>query len=179
MENQNIPEREIASILRQETGREMAEEAAADEEMTERFRDRQRDLIAVAEEAAHRGDRATAELDGRIYSGPIVATGLDYVTLALSEQEAEIAVGAAVWSFLSAPGERVSANKTEMRLRARLSEHASDAARIRLELAGNTALMGTVTTVASDHLRLSDADGRDVYVSMEKVWAVIRSTARH
>lgn len=179
MENEHIPEQEIRSVLRQEAGREMAEEAAADEELTEQFRDRQRSLIAVAEEAAHRGDRATAEMEGRVYSGPIVATGLDYVTLALSEQEAEIVVGAAIWSFVPALGERVSTTKTDMRLRARLSEHAAAATRIRIELAGNTALMGTVATVASDHLRVSDADGRDVYVALEKVWAVIHSTARH
>jgi hypothetical protein len=179
MDSEHIPERDLASALRQEAGRELIEEAAEDEQLTEKYRDRQRELITVAEEAAHRGDRATAELEGRVYSGPIVATGLDYVTLALSEQNAEISVGAAVWSFVTPPGDRATSSKTEMRLRARLSEHAADATRIRLELAGNTALMGTVTTVASDHVRLSDADGRDVYVSLEKVWAVIYSTAQH
>jgi hypothetical protein len=179
MDRDHIPERDLASALRQEAGRELVEEAAEDEQLTEKYRDRQRELITVAEEAAHRGDRVTAELEGRIYSGPIVATGLDYVTVALSEQEAEIRVDAAVWSFVSAMGERTTSTKSDMRLRARLGEHAADGTRIRLELPGNMALMGTIHTVAGDHIRLSDADGRDVYIAMEKVWAVIRSTAQH
>lgn len=178
MENENTPN-ELSSELRQGAGREWAEEAAEDEQLTEEFRNRQLSLIAVAEQAAHRGDRATAEFDGKTLSGPIVSTGLDYVTIALSEQEAEIAINAGAWSFVPGLTSHEPAGKTPMRLRARLSEHSRDDTRLRLELAGGNALMGTIHTVSEDHLRVSDADGRDVYVSMDLLRAVIRSTALH
>jgi hypothetical protein len=178
MENNNIPD-DLTAELRQTAGREWVEEAAEDEQLTEEFRNRQLTLIAAAEQAANRGDRATAEFDGKTLSGPIIATGIDYLTLALSEQEAEIAVDVAAWSFVPAIATRESPPQTGMRLRARLSEHARDQTRIRLELAGGNALMGTLTTVAEDHVRVADADGRDVYVSLDLVRAVIRSTALH
>lgn len=66
-----------------------------------------------------------------------------------------------------------------MSLKGRLGEHAAAASRVRVEVAGGSAIMGTIMTVADDHMRMEDADGRDVYVSIEMVRAVIRSTVAH
>jgi hypothetical protein len=178
MENEHIPD-DLTSELRQGAGREWAEEAAEDEQLTEKLRERQMSLVSVAEQAAHRGDRGTAEFEGKVLSGPVVSTGLDYVTLSISEQEAEIPVTVAVWSFVPGPGGRPPATKSNVRIRARLSEYAANETRLRLELPGGNALMGTIKTVGDDHVRIADADGRDAYVSLEMLRAIIRSTSQH
>jgi hypothetical protein len=86
MENTPNPEDELASHLRESGGREWVEEAAEDEEQTEVLRQRQMDMLSVAEDAGHRGDRATAEMVDATLSGPIVSTGTDYLTMSFAEQ---------------------------------------------------------------------------------------------
>lgn len=179
MTQDNIPSEDLPSILRQGAGRELTEEAAEEEMLTETLRQRRLDFAGVAEEAAHSGQRGTAEFDGKVHSGPIIATGSDYVTLRLADQEADVYLPTAVWSFTDFPGETPPVTRTGMSLRGRLNEHAASASRVRVEVAGGSALMGTITAVADDHVRMEDADGRDVYVSVEMVRAVIRSTVAH
>ncbi|MDH3463354.1 MAG: hypothetical protein OEM32_07015 [Acidimicrobiia bacterium] len=179
MTQDNIPEEELVTYLRQEAGREIKEEAAEEERLTETMRQRRQDFAGVAEGAAHAGQRGTAEFDGKVYSGPILATGTDYVTLRLADQEADVYLPTAVWSFTDFVGETPPSVATGMSLRGRLAEHAADDARVRVEVAGGNALMGTIKAVADDHLRMEDADGRDVYVAVDQVRSVIRSTVVH
>lgn len=179
MTQENIPSEDLPSLLRQEAGREMVEEAAEEERLTETLRQRQRDFASVAEEAAHTGQRGTAEFDGKVHSGPILATGSDYVTIRLADQEADIYLPTAVWSFNDFDGTTPDPVKTGMNLKGRLNEHAASESRVRVEVAGGSALMGTIRTVTDDHVRMEDADGRDVYVSIQMVRAVIRSTVAH
>jgi hypothetical protein len=170
--------KDLASRLRQQLGQEAVEEAAEDERLTEDLRQRKLDLLAVVEDAAHRGDRATAEFDDKAMSGPIVATGLDYATVRLAEQDAEVVLSGAVWSFVNAPTRDTESRTTAMSMRARLDEHRAEENRIRLELAGGAALMGVIRSVSEDHIRVEDADGRVVYVPMESLRAVIRSISQ-
>ncbi len=179
MTQENIPGEELPSILRQEAGREFAEEAAEEEQLTETLRQRRLDFAGVAEEAAHAGQRGTAEFDSKVHSGPIVATGSDYITLRLADQEADVYLPTAVWAFTDFEGEMPPPTRSGMSLKGRLGEHAAAASRVRVEVAGGSAIMGTIMTVADDHMRMEDADGRDVYVSIEMVRAVIRSTVAH
>lgn len=157
----------------------MAEEAAEDENLTEELRKRKLNMMGVVEDASHRGERATAEFEGKALSGPILATGLDYATLRLAEQEAEIPLEHAVWSFVPAEGGGTPGRPTGMKLRARLSEHSEAGNRLRIEVAGGVAVMGSVDSVSEEHLRVTDADGRVVYIPLDLIRAVIRSTVSH
>lgn len=179
MTQENIPEEELVSYLRQEAGREMAEEAAEEERLTETMRQRSLDFKGVAEEAAHAGQRGTAEFDGKVHSGPIVGTGNDYLTLRLADQEADVYLPSAVWSFTDFEGDKPPSVKSGMSMKGRLGEHAAAGARVRVEVGGGNALMGTIKAVTDDHVRMEDADGRDVYVGLDQVRAVIRSTVVH
>ena len=58
-------------------------------------------LADVAADAAQRGQRATAEYEGKMLSGTIVAIGIDYVTLRLGEQDTETRLDPATWTFAS------------------------------------------------------------------------------
>jgi hypothetical protein len=179
MTQENIPEEELVSYLRQEAGREMMEEAAEEERLTETARQRSLNFAGVAEEAAHAGQRGTAEFDGKVHSGPIVGTGTDYVTLRLADQEADVYLPTAVWSFTDFQGEKPPSVKSGMSMKGRLAEHATSNSRVRVEVAGGNALMGTIKAVTDDHVRMEDADGRDVYVAIDQVRTVIRSTVAH
>lgn len=175
----HIPGDDLPSALRQGAGKEWSEEAAEEEQLTEATRQRSLDITAVLAEAAHKGQRATAEFSGKVYSGPIVATGTDYATIQLAEQEADILLAGAVWSFVDAPGPKTHSTSTGMTIKGRLKEHAGAGARLRMEVEGSSAIMGTINTVGQDQVWIDDADGRSVYVPISLVRAVIRSTVQH
>ncbi len=184
MPEDQIPEepiegKHLASALRQGAGQEWSEEAAEEEQLTEALRQRSLDLADVLADAAHKGLRATADFSGKIYSGPIVATGTDYATIRLAEQEADILLAGAVWSFVEAPGPMTESESTGMSLKGRLKEHASTGTRLRMEVEGSAAIMGTINTVGQDQVWVDDADGRAVYAPIGLVRAVIRSTVQH
>lgn len=177
MENTTNPDEDLTSFLRQGAGRELAEEAAADEEQTEALRQRQMDMTAVIEDAAHRGERATAEMGETVISGPILATGTDYLTIQLPDQEADIRLDFAVWSFVPGQDGWTSAGRSGMSFVGRLKEHAAENRRLRIELSNGSPVMGLVKSVSQDHIRLEDPDGRLAYVPLGRVRAIIRSTS--
>lgn len=183
MPEDQIPEdttpEDLPSALRQGAGKEWAEEAAEEEQLTETMRQRSLDIAAVLADAAHKGQRATADFSGKVYSGPIIATGSDYATIQLAEQEADIVLTGAVWSFVDAPGPKTESTPTGMTIKGRLNEHATSGHRLRMEVDGSSAIMGTITTVGQDHVWVEDADGRSAYVPIGLVQAIIRSTVQH
>ena len=177
MDHPTNPDDELRRELRRETGPELVEEAAEDEAQTELLRNRMLDLASVAADAAHRGDRATAEMAGTVISGPLIARGTDYLTVRLPDQEADVLLSAAVWSFV--PSDQVTgARKTGMSFTGHLKELASAGLRLRLELVSGSPLMGTIQSVGQDHLRVEDPDGRIAYVPTTEVRAVIRSASQ-
>lgn len=171
------PEEELGSFLRQNAGKDWAAEAAEDERQTEALRQRQMDLLALAEDAGHRGERATAEMSGTVISGPILTTGTDYVTIQMPEQEADVRLDVATWSFVEGQGGS-AATKSGMSFVGLLKQHASSDSRLRLELTDGSALMGRIKAVGEDHLRVEDPDGRIAYVPLGSVRSVIRSASR-
>lgn len=178
MENTIDPDEELTGFLRQGAGREMAEEAAEDEAQTEALRERRLDLATVVEDAAHRGDRATADTGDSVVSGPILAVGTDYLTIALPEQEADLRLDLAVWSFVPGQADQGPARRTGMSFLGRLKEYAASGARVRIEMTTGSPLMGVIKTVSQDHLRVEDPDGRLAYVPVDMVRAIIRSSAQ-
>ncbi|MCB1246626.1 MAG: hypothetical protein KDB69_05125, partial [Acidimicrobiia bacterium] len=122
------PDTELSEFLRQGAGRDWAEEAAEDEAQSEMLRQRRLDLPTVAADAAHRGDRATAEIGANVISGAILATGTDYATIQLSEQVADVRLTAASWSFIST-NVSVDATASGMSFVGLMKEHAAANAR--------------------------------------------------
>lgn len=177
MDDTPNPDRDLASHLRDSAGREWAEEAAEDEQQTEVLRQRQMDMLAVAEDAAHRGDRATAEMGDSTLSGPIVSTGSDYLTIGLAEQEADVLFDAAIWSFVPGDSPGTGSNQSGMSFLGLLKQHAGTGMRVRVELDGGRVVMGVMKLVSSDHVRVEDPDGRLAYVPTSNVRAVIRSSS--
>ena len=58
------PDPHLAAELRQGAGREWAEEAAEDEQLTELLRRRKLELADVVRDLAHRGGRVSVEFGG-------------------------------------------------------------------------------------------------------------------
>lgn len=177
METTPDPDRDLASQLRDSAGREWAEEAAEDEEQTEALRQRQMDMLAVAEDAAHRGDRATAEMGDSILSGPIISTGTDYLTIGLAEQEADVLFDAGIWTFVPGDSSNSGPKQSGMSFLGLLKQHAGTGMRVRVELDGGRVVMGVIKLVSSDHIRVEDPDGRLAYVPTVIMRAVIRSSS--
>ena len=177
MENTLNPDEELASHLRESAGREWTEEAAEDEGQTEILRQRQMDMLAVAEDAAHRGDRATAEIGETTLSGPIISTGTDYLAIRLAEQEVDILLNAATWSFVPGDNPVAGPKQSGMAFRGLLEQHAGTGGRLRIELGEGKAVMGVIKLVGKDHIRVEDPDGRIAYVPLINLRAIIRATS--
>lgn len=177
MDKTPTPDRDLASQLRDSAGREWAEEAAEDESQSEVLRQRQMDLLAVAEDAAHRGDRATVEIGDSILSGPILSTGTDYLTIGLAEQDADVRFDGGIWTFVPGDNPSTGPKQSAMAFLGLLKQHAGTGMRVRVELEGGGVVMGVIKLVSTDHLRVEDPDGRLAYVPTANVRAVIRSSS--
>jgi len=177
METTPNPDRDLASQLRDSAGREWTEEAAEDESQTEALRQRQMDLLAVVEDAAHRGDRATVEMGDSTLSGPIINTGTDYLAIGLAEQEADVMFDAGIWTFVPGDNPSTGPKQSGMSFLGLLKQHSGTGMRVRVELIGGGVVLGVIKLVSSDHLRIEDPDGRLTYVPTINVRAVIRSTS--
>ncbi len=179
MENEYLQDKNLESELRQGPGSEWNAEAAEDEQLTEALRERQSSLADVAANAAQRGQRATAEYEGKMLSGTIVAIGIDYVTLRLGEQDTETRLDSATWTFAATDAAPTEPTRTDMTFRARLEEHVADARRLRIEMGGGLGLSGVIKAVSTDHIKVEDPDGRGTYIPTEMLRAVIFSAVQH
>lgn len=174
------PDPDLASQLRQSAGREMADEAAEDERLTELHRRRQMDLGAQAEILANRGDRVSIEFGGHTFGGTVVAAGTDYATISGPGQTADVRLDAARWSVLPAgAGTESASSATSESFRALLSGYADSGANVRLALPGGDMVIGRIEVVATDHVDMLDVDGRRLLVPLGLVLAVVRSSDPH
>ena len=176
MSQNNEPDPDLAAELRQTAGREMAEEAAEDERLTELQRRRRLTMSDIAKELANRGERVSVEYGGHSFSGGVVGAGDDYLTIEGSGQIGEVLLERARWSILVAVGQPVEAATTAESFRAALHEHSAGETTVRLTLEGGDLVIGKITVVASDHLEIADVDDRRLYVPMEMVLGTIRSS---
>jgi len=173
------PDPNLASQLRETAGAEWTAEAAEDERLTELLRRRRLTLSDLAKEMANRGERISVEFGGHSFTGAIVGAGDDYVTIQGPGQIAEVGLAQARWSILNAEGPTVQSVNTAPSFRAALHEHAAAETNIRLTLDRGDMVIGKVTVVATDHLEVSDVDERRIYVPMEIVLGTIRSFDSH
>ena len=165
----------LASELRDGIGRHIVEEAAEDERLTALHDRRRFGLSDVAKEMANRGDRASVEFGGHSFSGAVVSAGADYAVLEGSGLRTEVRLDAAYWSMIPAGEGSSTGTTTNESLSARLAEHAEAGTTVRIAIPGGQLVIGKVTVVSEDHIELTDADGRKLYVPLTMILAVTKS----
>jgi hypothetical protein len=166
---------DLASELRQGAGRDWAAEAAEDERLTATHHRRRFDMATVGKEMVNRGDRVTVVYAGHSFSGRVVAGGIDHVTVEGSGQRADIRLDAGYWSILHSTQEATPGTASDETLSARLAEYAELESPVRLTLAEGDMVIGRVTVVAGDHVELTDADERALYVPLGLILGIVRS----
>lgn len=165
----------LESELRETAGREMAEEAAEDERLTEIHRKRGLTLGDQAKELVNRGDRVSVEFGGHSFSGLVAAAGSDYATVNGPGQAADIKLAEARWSILPSDLTTESGVAGAESFKALLHDHSGAGRIVRLALPGEDMVIGKILVVADDHVELADVDDRKLIVPLQMVLAVVRS----
>ncbi len=173
------PDPELASELRQRFGREWSEEAAEDERLTELLRRRRRSLAEMMADLAARGDRVSVEFGGHSFSGAVVASGEDYVTVSGAGQIADIRLDTAQWSVIPTGDATRSHERRAESFVAMLKVYEADGSVLRLALIDEGVVIGRIAVVAVDHVEVADVDDRHLYIPTPLILAVIRSTDFH
>jgi hypothetical protein len=175
MSEQENPDPELESVLR-EAGREMIEEAAEDERLTELLRRRRVEMSDLALEWVHRGQRVRAEAGAQTFSGKVVFAGSDYVTIDRIEDQVAVRLDRATWTLEPDHGEGHEQTGPATSLKARLTELAATGEALRLFVAEGRALVGSVAVVAADQVEFRQ-DHLTVLVPTDLILAVITSRA--
>ncbi len=176
MDYERNPDPDLASELRQGAGRELNEEAAEDERLTEAYRQRQLSLGDRAAEMVNRGDRVSVEFGGHSFSGAVIAAGSDYATVAGAGQTADIKVAVARWSVLPLEHAAESHVAGAESFRALLQDYSMSDRVVRFALPGGDMVIGTVSVVAEDHIEVNDVDQRRLIVPMNLILGVVKSS---
>jgi hypothetical protein len=176
MDYERNPDPDLASELRQGAGREMIEEAAEDERLTEAHRRRQSTLGDQAAEMVNRGDRVSVEFGGHSFSGRVAAAGSDYATIDGPGQSADIKLNEARWSVLPLEGQAESNVAGPETFLALLREHSNNGRTVRLALPQGDMVIGALAVVTEDHVEVNDVDQRRLIVPMNLILAVVRSS---
>lgn len=170
------PDPELVAELRQRFGRELSEEAAEDERMTELLRRRRQPLAEIMADLATRGDRVSVEFGGHSFSGAVVISGADFVTIAGASQIADIRLDVAQWSVIPSGGSTEHYQRRAESFVAMLKIYEQEGPTLRLAMPDQGVVIGRIAVVAVDHLEIADVDDRRLYIPTELVLAVIRST---
>lgn len=173
------PDPELASELRQRFSREWSDEAAEDERLTELLRRRKTSLAEMMAELAMAGGRVSVEFGGHSFSGAVVTSGTDYVTIAGPGQIGDIRLDAGQWSVLPTTGSDDREERRAESFLALLKVYEADGSNLRLALADQGIVIGRIAVVAVDHVEVADVDDRHLYLPMDLVLGVIRSTDFH
>jgi len=179
MDQDQQPDPHLARELREKAGADWTAEAAEDERLTELLRRRRLTLSDLAKEMSNRGERISVWFGGHSFTGAIVGSGDDYVTIQGPGQIAEVGLEQARWSILNADGPPVEPAITAPSFRAALHEHATAGTNLRVTLDGGDMVVGKIAVVATDHVEVADVDERQIYVPMGIVLGTIRSIDSH
>lgn len=162
---------DLARQLRQGAGRELREEAAADEELTELLRRRKLTLADATRSAMHRGDRVTIVVAGMSMSHPVMAVGTDYLTLDEGDRVIDVPLAAAVVVVSARSAGGTSGRPAATTFRARLAEHEQEGGSVEV-VTTEERISGRMDVVATDHLVIQDPSGDRFYVPLGIVMAV-------
>jgi hypothetical protein len=171
MTDRDSPDPELESVLR-EAGREMIEEAAEDERLTELLRRRRQALADLALEWVHRGQRVRAELGSQNFTGQVIYAGSDYLTLERAEDHVSIPFHRATWTLEPEPGSGNEQLAGATSFKARLSELEAMGETVRILVGGGRALVGTIAVVAADQMEFAQ-DHHLVMIHLDLIEAII------
>jgi len=177
MDERENPDPELESVLR-EAGREMIEEAAEDERLTELLRRRRLEMSDLALDWVHRGQRVRAEAGTQTFSGQVVFAGTDYLTLERVEDQVAVRLDRATWTLEPELGQGHEQTGVATSLKARLAELADSGETVRLVVVEGRALVGSVVVVAADQVEVRQ-DHLTVLVPSDLILAVITTQAPH
>ncbi len=175
MEQPENHDPELERVLR-DAGREMNAEAAEDERLTELLRRRRQGMADLALEWVHRGQRVRAELGSQTFTGHVVHSGSDYLTLDRAEDQVILPLDRATWTLEPDPAPGHEQMGGAGSFKARLSELESTGETVRLLVADGRALVGSVGVVASDQIEVHQ-DHLTVMVPLGLVAAVVTPRA--
>lgn len=163
---------DLARALRQGPGREIREEAAADEELTELQRRRRLTMAEAARDAMHRGDRVTASAAGLSLTHPLIAVGHDYLTMDDGDRVIDIRLADAVVTVTARSSGGMSSRPAAATFRARLAELEQEGASVEVMTRDGAGATGRIDLVASDHLVVEDQGGPRFYLPLAAVAVV-------
>jgi len=171
------PDPILESELRQGAGREWSEEAAEDERMTEKLRERRMELSGRMREFVARGQRVRAEAGSLSCSGTVVFAGTDYSVIDRDDDEVAVRLMSATWTL--EPGGRSGHHQTgnSMSFKAHLAQLESSGEEVRIVIGDGRQTSGSVTTAAQDSIVI-DHDGTEVLIPLVAVIAVARPKPR-
>ena len=168
---------ELARELRQELGDEFRREAEEVERLSELQRVRRRSLSESAAELMARGDVIQVDAAGATFKGQITASHGDLLSLDAGELEIDVNLGSAV-SFVVIERRRQGGLEPatgSRSFRARLAEFEQSGEELTLVLSPSSDhLSGRIKVVASDHAVVEDGVGRDRYLPLGGIAAVVR-----
>jgi hypothetical protein len=121
----------------------------------------------------------TVDFGGHTFSGIVTAAGSDYATIDGPGQIADVRLETGRWSLLTQPGPEPTPRSASESFLALLRQYEAGETRIRLALDGGDMVIGRITVVSVDHVEFADAENRRVYVPLELVLGVIRSSDPH
>jgi hypothetical protein len=167
----------LESELRQGAGREWSEEAAEDERMTEKLRERRIELSARMREFVARGQRVRADANSLSFTGTVVFAGTDYSVIDRDDDEVAVMLMSATWTL--EPGGRPGHHQTgtPISFKAHLAQLESSGEDVRILVGDGRQLTGSVTTLAQDSI-VMDCDGAEVLIPLVAVIAVARPRPR-
>lgn len=169
---------DLAQSLRQGVGRELRDEAAVDEELTELQRRRRLDLADAVRLAMHRGDRIVAAIGELTFSAPVTEVGSDYLTMVDHDRIIDIRLEAASLAITPSTRGGHSSTPASATFRARLAEFEQSGARVEVVTRHATAHVGRIEVVAADHLVVAGDAWSRIYLPLELVAVVISSRLR-
>jgi hypothetical protein len=173
MTDEREPDPNLESELRQGAGRDWSAEAAEDERMTEKLRDRRMELSELMRRFVTTGQRVRAESGSQAFAGPIVFAGTDYAVVGRDDDEVAIKLVGATWTLETGGTEGHHQSASPMSFKAHLSELESSGEVVRILVEDGRSLRGPIRTVASDNLSI-DCDGSVVLIPLPAVIGVSR-----
>lgn len=169
-------ESDIGAELRQGAGREWVEEAAEDERMTEKQRDRRSGLRERILAIAAAGQHVRCEAGSRTYSGRIVSAGTDYAVIDRGSDLVALRIEVPVWAIQGSRSAESGPTAVSISFKGHLAELESSGEPV-TALVGESAIDGSVVTVATDHVVFAAAAGETI-VPLPALLGIVRLKPR-
>lgn len=173
MKPDSSPDPDLEAELRQSAGRDLAEEAAEDERLTEKLRDRRSGLRQRLLDLGATSRLVRVDVGSRTFTGAVACIGTDFAEIDRGDDLTAIRFEVGVWTAEVRTTPRRPSTKANISLKGHLAGLESTSETVQLVTIGGPELGGVVLTVATDHIVLKSGDS-DTLVPLAAILAVIR-----